>query len=45
MSMNLFVVVFFLGCEVFVKFYKEMKNIYWKNGFYMIVEGVKFVCF
>lgn len=35
----------FLGCEVFVKFYKEMKNIYWKNGFYMIVEGVKFVCF
>ena len=35
----------FSGREAFAKFYKEMKNIYRKNGLYMIVEGVKLACF
>lgn len=34
----------FSGREAFAKFYKEMKNIYRKNGLYMIVEGVKLAC-
>lgn len=42
--MNLPAAALFSGREAFAKFYKEMKNIYRKNGLYMIVEGVKFAC-